>query len=202
MVRRWACTLAALGIAASGDAGAVPTVDIAAAEASWHSQYLLSGTKTEPTYIENISLRRDGDIFILEGGAPAGMAPSRESIMLGADGTLTHLDCPAGMRCGGAEAPSGFLASATILAAIRSHELSGRYPLLPYGDFQLVCIPAERLGIPAAVLDPCIDAQSGAVIAQRHRRSGKFDGPSLDPWSITLSTSRLQLTSSNQSPPM
>lgn len=202
MVRRWACALAALGIAASGGTGAVPTVDIVAAEASWHSQFLLSGTKTEPTYIEHISLRRDGDIFILEGGAPAGMAPSRESIMLRADGTLTHLDCPAGMRCGGAEAPSGFLASAAILAAIRSQELSGRFPLLPYGDFQLACIPAERLGIEDAVLDPCIDAHSGAVMAQRHRRSGEFDGPSLDPWSITLSTSPIRLTSLEPIPPM
>jgi hypothetical protein len=51
------------------------------------------------------------------------------------------------------------------------------------------------------VLDPCIDAASGAVIAQRHRRSGEFDGPSLDPWSITLSTSPIQLTSSTQSSP-
>lgn len=201
MVRRWACALTALGIAASGP-GAVPTVDIVAAEASWHSQFLLSGTKTEPTYIEHIRLRRDGDIFILEGGAPAGMAPSRESIMLRADGTLTHLDCPAGMRCGGAEAPSGFLASAAILAAIRGQELSGRFPLLPYGDLQLVCIPAERLGIHHALLDPCIDAHTGAVIAQRDRRSGEFAGPSLDPWSITLSTSPIQLTSSARSSPM
>jgi hypothetical protein len=202
MVRRWACTLAALGIAASGGTGAVPTIDIVAAEASWHSQFLLNGTKTEPTYIEHILLRRDGDVFVLEGGAPAGMAPSRESIMLRAGGTLTHLDCPAGMRCGGAAVPSGFLASATILAAIRGQELSGRFPLLPYGDFQLACIPAERLGIQDPVLDPCIDAQSGAVIAQRHRRSGEFDGPSLDAWSITLSTSPIQLTSSTQSSPM
>ena len=29
--------------------------------------------------------------------------------MLRADGTLTNSHCPAGMRCGGAEAPSGFL---------------------------------------------------------------------------------------------
>lgn len=143
MVRQWARALAALGIAASGT-GAVPTVDIVTAEASWHSHFLLSGTKTEPTYIEHIRLRRDGDVFILEGGAPAGMVPSRESIMLRADGTLTHLDCPAGMRC---EAPSGFLASAAILAAIRGQELSGRFPLLPYGDFQLACIPASNSAI-------------------------------------------------------
>lgn len=202
MVRRWASALAAIGIAATTGAGAVPTIDIAAAAASWHGQFLLSGTKTEPTYIEHIRLTRDGDLFILEGGAPAGMAPSRESLTLRPDGTLIHLDCPAAMRCDGMELPSGFLASAAILAAIRGRQLSGRFPLLPYGGFALVCIPAERLGIRDAVLDPCIDARSGAVIAQRHRRSGEFDGPSLDPWSITLSTSPIQLTSSTQSSPM
>lgn len=202
MVRRWASAFAAIGIAAASGAGAVPTIDIATAEASWHRQFVLSGTKTEPTYIEHIHLARNGDLFILEGGAPAGATPSRESLVLQADGTLTYLDCPAAMRCDGAEPPSGFLASAAILAAIRSQQLSGRFPLLSYGDLQLMCIPAERLGIHDAVLDPCIDARSGAVIAQRHRRSGEFDGPSLDPWSITLSTSPTKLTSSIQSSPM
>jgi hypothetical protein len=52
------------------------------------------------------------------------------------------------------------------------------------------------------VLDPCIDARSGAVMAQRHRRSGEFDGPSLDPWSITLSVSAIRLTSFEPIPPM
>jgi hypothetical protein len=202
MVRRWASALAAIGLAAAGGAGATPTIDIAAAEASWRPQFVLTGTKTEPTYIEHVRLERDGDVFILQGGAPAGMAPSRESVAVRADGTLTHLDCPTGMRCDGTAPPSGFLASAAILAAIRERQLSGRFPLISYGSFELVCIPAERLGVRDAVLDPCIEAQSGAVIAQRHRRSGEFDGPSLDPWSVTLSTSPIQLTSSTQSSPM
>src|SRR6185312_2843310 len=117
MVTRWASALVAIGIAATAGAGAVPTIDIAAAAASWHAQFLLSGTKTEPTYIEHIRLTRDGDLFILEGGAPAGMVASRESVTLRANGTLSHLDCPGGMRCDGTEPPSGFLASAAILAA-------------------------------------------------------------------------------------
>jgi hypothetical protein len=36
MVRRWASAFAAIGIAAASGAGAVPTIDIATAEASWH----------------------------------------------------------------------------------------------------------------------------------------------------------------------
>jgi hypothetical protein len=90
------------------------------------------------------------------------------------------------MSCDRAEAPTGFLASAVILAALRQQRLFGRFPVLSYGGFALVCIPADRLGVENAVLDPCVEAYSGAVIAQRHRRSGEFDGPSLDPWSIKL----------------
>jgi hypothetical protein len=202
MVRGWASALTAAGIAAACSGGAVPTINIVDAEASWPAQFLVSGTKTEPTYIEHVRLRRDGDLFILEGGAPAGMESSRESVSLRADGTLIHHDCPAAMRCDDAAAPSGFLASAIVVAAIRDRRLSGRFPLLPYGDLRLVCIPAERLGIREPVLDPCVDARSGAVVAQRHRRSGEFDGPSLDPWSIALSDPVRQLTSSRSSSPM
>jgi len=202
MVRRWAAALAVIGLAGVGGAGAVPSIDIAAAATSWLPQFVLTGTKTEPTYIEHIRLERNGDVFVLQGGAPAGMTPSRVSVALHADGTLSYLNCPTEMRCHGATPPSGFLASAAILAAIRERQLSGRFPLIAYGGLQLVCIPAEQLGIHDAVLDPCIEAQSGAVIAQRHRRSGEFDGPSLDPWSITLSTSPVQLTSSTQSSSM
>ena len=202
MVRRLTTALAVIAMAAAGGAGAAPTIDIAAAQLSWGPQFVLTGTKTEPTYIEHIRLERDRDLFILQGGAPAGMASSRESVALRFDGSLAHIDCPAAMLCDSAEPPSGFLATAVILAAIRQQRLSGRFPLVPYGDLQLVCIPAERLGIRDAVLDPCVEAQSGAVVAQRHRQSGEFDGPSLDRWSISLSTSPVQLTSSTPSSSM
>ena len=195
MVKWWTMAIGVFGLAAAGAVDAAPTIDIALAAASWGPQFILTGTKTEPTYIEHIHLDRDGDIFVLQGGAPAGMTPSRESVVLGADGALRHLDCPTGMRCDTAEPPSGFLASAVILGAIRAQRLSGRFPIVAYGGFELVCVPAERLGVQNAVLDPCVEVHSGAVVAQRHRRSGEFDGPSLDPWSINLSKPTLQLAS-------
>jgi hypothetical protein len=195
MVRWCALAIGVLGLAAAGAVDAAPTIDIALAAASWGPRFILTGTKTEPTYIEHIRLERDGDLFILQGGAPAGMAPSRESITLGADGTLRHLDCPTGMSCDTIEPPSGFLASAVILSAIRQQRLSGRFPIVSYGGLELFCIPADRLGVQNAVLYPCVDAHSGAVVAQRHRRSGEFDGPSLDPSSIDLSIPPLQRAS-------
>jgi hypothetical protein len=195
MVRAWTSAIGLVGLAAAGAVDATPTIDIATAAASWGARFTLTGTKTEPTYVEHIRLQRDGDVFILEGGAPAGMTPSRESIVLDASSTLRHIDCPARMSCDTANPPSGFLASAVILSAVRQQRLSGRYPILPYGGLELLCIPAERLGVHDPVLDPCVEAHSGAVIAQRHRRSGEIDGPSLDPWSVNLSVPPLQFTS-------
>jgi hypothetical protein len=199
MVARTLSALVIVGFAI-GLSGAAPTVDVAAAEAGWSPYFVLTGTKTEPTYVEHVRLERAGDIFILEGGAPAGMETAREIVALRADGALSHLECPAAARCGSSEPPSGFLASAVVLAAIRHRQLSGRFPLLPYGGLELICIPAEQLGIRAAVLDPCIDIRSGAVVAQRHRRSGEFDGPTLDSWSMNISTSH-QVASERQPPP-
>jgi hypothetical protein len=186
MVRQITIAIAILSLAALCGVEATPTLDIASAAQAWQTRFILSGTKTEPTYIEQVRLERDGDLFILEGGAPAGMAQSRASLSVGAKGMLRFVECPKGMNCDRADAPSGFLASAVILAALRQQRLSGRFPVFSYGGFALVCIPADRLGVANAVLDPCIEAHSGAVVAQRHRRSGEFDGPSLDPWSIRL----------------
>jgi hypothetical protein len=187
MVRGTLLAVSAVSLSIVFASEAAPTIDIATAAASWSPQFVLTGTKTEPTYIEHIRLERYGDLFVLQGGAPAGMAPSRESVVIDADGKLQHLDCPPGMPCDTGASPSGFLASAVIVAAVRQARLSGRFPILAYGEYELLCVPAEQLGVQLPVLDPCVEIHSGAVIAQRHRRSGEFDGPSLDPWSIELS---------------
>jgi hypothetical protein len=171
----------------SGPALARETFDIVALERSWPSHFVLTGTKTEPTYVEHIRLARDGGKFVLTGGAPAGMAASTERIAVAPRGLLIALSCPASMDCAGPPTPSGFLASAAIVAAIDRGVLSGHFPALRFGAYRVICVPAEKLGITAPILDPCVEVRFGAVIAQRHRLSHRFDGPSLDPWSIELS---------------
>jgi hypothetical protein len=190
----WLAVLAAAATARPAQSASF--ADLAALANSWGTHFVLTGTKTEPTYIEHIRLERNGDAFLLEGGAPAGMAPSRESMKVSADGSLRFVECPAAMRCNSDEPPSGFLASATIIAAVRKGKLTARYPVYSYGEFLIVCIPAERLGIRNPVLDPCAEIRSGAVMAQRHRLSSEFDGPSLDAWSIELSIPRSRSVSS------
>ncbi len=127
--------------------------------------------------MEHIRLERDGDRFVLEGGGPMGTPPSRESVVIDADGALRHIDCPAAMRCVSAEPSSGFLASAAILAAIRHGGLTGKFAVRPYGDIAVVCIPAERIGIPDP--DSQIPASTRApvpwspnVIAYRNNSTG------------------------------
>jgi len=194
-VKSWILAIGIVGIVASTAVEAASSVDIVAMAKSWAPQFVLTGTKTEPTYIEHIRLERDGDRFVLEGGAPFGMRPSRESVVIAVDGSLHHIECPSAMVCDRAEPPSGFLASAAIVAAIRHRRLSGTVSVFGYGSLRLACIPADRLGVRDAILDPCVDVRTGAVVALRHRMSGQFDGPSLDPWSIAISSVQFRSTS-------
>jgi hypothetical protein len=188
MVRGWTAAICIFSASTATAVEAASSIDIGAAAKSWAPQFVLTGTKTEPTYIEHIRLERDGARFVLQGGAPAGMPSSREVVLIDADGSLRHIECPAAMRCDNTEPPSGFLASAAIVAAIGHGRLSGFFQAFPYGSYRLVCVSAEKLGVREAILDPCVEIRSGAVMALRHRMSGQFEGPSLDPWSINIST--------------
>jgi hypothetical protein len=187
MVRAIVVALIALSVSI-GTARTDDRIDIARLAARWPDHFLLSGTKTEPTYVEAVTLRRDGDIFTLTGGAPLGMGASRQSLSVDKRGQLTMVTCPTSMRCGPPLRPSGFLASAAIVAAARRGALSGRFTPRRFGPYRVVCIPAEEIGIVNPVLDPCVEVHSGAVLALRHRLSHNFDGPSLDPWSLELTT--------------
>jgi hypothetical protein len=190
MVRAIVLALIAI-IVSIGTAPADDRVDIARLAVTWPDHFLVSGTKTEPTYVETVTLARDADVFTLSGGAPLGMAQSRQSLAVDARGELKVIACPASMRCGPPLRPSGFLASAAILAAARRGALRGRFAPRRFGPYRVVCVPAEEIGIAHPVLDPCIEVHSGAVLALRHRLSHKFDGPSLDPWSVELTTGAL-----------
>lgn len=180
--------LLAAALAAAGDAEVAQSrrVDLARWVDGWPDHFAVSGTKTEPTYREVVEVRRDGDVFTVMGGAPAWMALSVEAIAVGGDGEMRHLVCPPGMDCSGPARPAGFLASAAVLAARRAGRLDGTGDVLAFGGRRVVCVPAEAIGILQPILDPCLDLASGAVIAQRHRLSGRFDGPSLDAASVIV----------------
>ncbi|CDX51120.1 exported hypothetical protein [Mesorhizobium plurifarium] len=184
-MRRRAGILIAMLLADAPLAAAAP-IDVAAWARSTPTSYHLSGDKNEPTYLAAIDIERRGDVFTITGGAPAWAERSIEAIEVLPDGTLRHRICPRAMRCDDGWVPSGFLAAAALLSALREGRSLGEAETVAYGERQVICIPAERIGIAEPILDPCFDRLTGAVLAQRHRLSGKFDGPSLDPWSIRV----------------
>ena len=189
-------TIAAIATAfalASRSEASGPSIDVATWIAGWPTRFDVSGGKSEPTYVEAINIDRRGDVFTAVGGAPAWEERLVEKVSIDPHGGATNLICPSGLSCDKARPGVNFLSNAWLLAAFRKRTphggsgFLGRATPVPYGARQVVCIEAERVGVTEAVLDPCFDLETGAVLAQRHRLSGRFDGPSLDPGSIRIS---------------
>jgi hypothetical protein len=183
--RAIAICVAASAFTVSAIACGAERFDLARWAANLPARYAVHGVKAEPTYEEALDLRRDGDVFVVVGGAPGWSARSTESVKVSADGTLLHWPCGANEGCRLASPPAGFLATAALIAAQRRGALaSARGVVVPFGARRVVCVDAVRLGIERPILDPCFDLRTGAAIAQRHRLSRRFDGPTLDASSI------------------
>jgi hypothetical protein len=170
----------------SGYAHRNTSIDIAVWVAHWPTRFQVAGGKSEPTYVEAIDETRRGNIFSARGGAPAWEKRATETVSVSATGTIRHLVCPKGMNCRTDTLGISFLASALLLAAVRAHRPLGRAIPVRYGDREVICLPAGRLGIADAIFDPCFDLETGAVLAQRDRQTGHFGGPSLDPGSMRI----------------
>lgn len=180
-----ACSAAADGSQNSADPAAAP-VELTKVAASWTESFTVTGIKTEPTYIEHVTITRKENVFTVAGGAMVHMEPSVESVRLADDGSIEHIVCPAAMDCSTPRPLTGFLATASVLSAARTGRLTGTVIPQAFGNRTVVCVPAEQIGVDDPVLDPCLDIETGAVLAQRHRRSGTYDGPTFDPWSVTV----------------
>jgi hypothetical protein len=90
------------------------------------------------------------------------------------------------MNCDGASPPTGFLATAALLSSSRRDQLHGIDATMAFGRRQVVCLPAELIGVSRPLFDPCFDVESGAVLAQRLRSTGQLDGPTLDPEELAI----------------
>jgi hypothetical protein len=159
-------------------------IDLARWASSLPPRFSVHGIKTEPTYQEAVDIRREGDVFTLVGGAPSWETRSEQSIVVSGAGALRYGLCPAGASCAAAPIPTGFLATALLLSMLRRGQLHGVAATATFGAREIICIPAERVGIERPLLDPCFDRATGAVLAQRHRLTGSLDGPSLEPTSL------------------
>ena len=162
------------------------SIDLAFWAGGLPPRFSVHGVKTEPTYQAAVDIRRDGDVFTLVGGAPGWTERSQQSLVVSHDGALHYTVCPIGMNCNATLTPTGFLATATLISALRRNQLRGVEATATFGGRDIVCIPAERIGIAQPLFDPCFDLATGAVLAQRHRLTGQFDGPSLEPTSLDV----------------
>jgi hypothetical protein len=174
----------ALLAAFSASSASSAQIDLAHWASSLPSRFSVHGTKTEPTYQEAVDIRREGDVFTLVGGAPSWTTRSQQSIEVSRDGLLRYVLCPPAQSCDAAPIPTGFLATALLVSALRRGQLHGLAATAAFGAREIICVPAERVGVERPFFDPCFDRVTGAVLAQRHRLTGHFDGPTLEPTSL------------------
>lgn len=152
---------------------------------------MVIGTKSEPTYVETIRISRDDDRFTLDAQAN-GQRFGRVEMSVDDHGQVVVLACPLGASCG--LHPTGYLATVQILAMVRRGQGIGTAPVLRYAGREIACVPASLLrGTPPntevdgnstmalrAVSTPCLDVETGAVLAQRSSDDGAFVGPTLN----------------------
>jgi hypothetical protein len=169
-----------------GAAQAAERIPLAVWAAGLPKHFVAHGVKTEPTYEEVVDISRDGDVFSATGGAPGWAERLTESVEVGATGEVSRRPCAANADCREARPPSGFLATAALVAAARRGALAGTGGVEAFGPWRVICVDAVELGYADPILDPCFEIRTGAAIAQRHRRNGRFDGPTLDRNSLRL----------------
>jgi hypothetical protein len=159
---------------------------------------MVIGTKSEPTYVETIRISRNGDRFTLDAEA-SGQRVGLVEMSVDDRGRVAMLACPRGATCD--LRPTGYLATVQVLAMVRRGERTGTAPVLRYAGRDVVCVPTGLLrGTPSdaetddgssmvlsAVSNPCLDMETGAVLAQQSCDltqqlcdGGAFVGPTLD----------------------
>jgi hypothetical protein len=115
-----ACVLATWGTPADANA----RLDVWRWAANLPERYAVHGVKTEPTYEEELDLRREGDVFSVTGGAPGWSTRSMEGVSVSATGVVSRWPCGPSENCALAHPPSGFLATAALVAAERRGALA------------------------------------------------------------------------------
>ncbi len=186
--------------AVSASPGAAAPVALAQLVEKWPASWTVTGTHSEATYVEHITITRRGDVFVLRIGVTAQGSQSGgtwiRSVRVGAAGSVSDLD-PAGCAgdCAALDGMRGYLAAAVLLAVHRAGAGPATGVLRAFGSRSVVCVAGETLyaaaGTPVAsgtlALDPCFDRATGAVLAQYAPALGTFGGPTLDTRTLAIS---------------
>ena len=152
---------------------------------------MVIGSKSEPTYVETIRISRNGDRFTFDAEAN-GQRFGRVEMSVDDRGQVAVLACPREASCD--LRPTGYLATVQALAMVRRGQGAGVTAVFRYAGREIACVPANLLlgtppdteadggsaTAPRAVSSPCLDVETGAVLAQRSCDGGGFVGPTLD----------------------
>ncbi|MBF4571210.1 hypothetical protein ITJ64_01625 [Herbiconiux sp. VKM Ac-1786] len=177
------------GSAAATTAADGSAVALAPLLATWPDAYRVTGTKSEPLYVEHITSTRTGDDYALtidvvaQGNSPLGVQSS--SVHLDADGTVRWVDgcTKAPERCADDPGLRGFLSQAALLAAERRGGLPEWGVARTLHGHPVVCVSdagLHPLDPPTVVtLDPCFSTATGALLGHWSSDSDAFVGPTL-----------------------
>lgn len=168
--------------------------DFAPIVAAWPDSYTVTGTKSEPGYVEHITTSRDGDRFALEivieaQGTGAGGASLAE-VAVDSAGTVRWTAGSDEGDCADDDAVRGFLATASVLSAQRQGRLPVTATIRRLGDHEVACVadgdlfPGTRTAASPA-LDPCFSVDTGAVLGHYSDVNASFVGPTMSPGSIS-----------------
>ncbi len=167
------------------------TIALAPIVAAWPDGYEVTGTKSEPLYVEHITSLRDGGRFTLtidvESQGQSALGVQHGSVQLEADGRIRWVDgcTKTAAECADDPGLRGFLAQAALLGALQRGVLGpdavGTARTL-HGH-AVVCVTDRMLypDSPPVVegLDPCFSIATGALLGHWSTPSSAFVGPTL-----------------------
>ena len=174
-------------VLAAAEDGAV--VALAPIVAAWPDGYTVTGTKSEPLYVEHITSTRDGSTYDLtidvkaQGDSTLGVQTGR--VLLEADGGIRRLEgsTKPAADCLDDPALRGFLAQAALLGAERKGSLPDTGIAETLHGHPVVCVSDLALHpeSPPVVegLDPCFSIATGALLGHWSTASAAFVGPTL-----------------------
>ncbi|MFB2586534.1 hypothetical protein [Herbiconiux liukaitaii] len=173
--------------APAAEDGAV--VELAPLVASWPSGYTVTGTKSEPLYVEHITSTRDGSVLSLtidvKSQGESALGVQTGSVEVEADGSIRWLDgCTKPAEdCLDDPGLRGFLALAALLGAERKGTLPATGRAETLHGHPVVCVSDAALhpDSPPVVdgLDPCFSVATGAMLGHYSAESAAFVGPTL-----------------------